>query len=257
MKFSVLISSYNKSRYLEECIVSCLSQTFELVEIVLLDNYSNDGTKEILDKYKNKIKIIYKKKISKFSPLNQIDLVKEGMHSCSGDIICLLDADDYFLPEKIYRLNEIYKNNSVEVVFDIPFIKFNEKYNKLKLKNKIQSNIWPTIINTSAISLKKSYLKSCIESKLFENYNLLEIDFRLNAISRCIDNNFVIFNEPLSVYRVVPNSIMSNARKFSKNWWLRRKQAHDYMKMIYKLNNKVYSNFVDSKITGLITKFYN
>ena len=62
MKFSVLISSYNKSRYLEECIVSCLSQTFELVEIVLLDNYSNDGTKEILDKYKNKIKIIYKKK---------------------------------------------------------------------------------------------------------------------------------------------------------------------------------------------------
>ena len=87
------------------------------------------------------------------------------------------------------------------------------------------------------------------------DFNLLEIDFRLNAISRCVDNNFFILNQPLSIYRVVPNSIMSNAKKFSKNWWFRRSQAHDYMKMIYKLNNKVYSNFFDSKITSFMTNF--
>ena len=257
MKFSVLISSYNKAKYLEECILSCLNQTYQAIEIILLDNLSNDGSKEILERYKDKIKVIYKKKISNFSPLNQIDLIKEGINLCNGDIVCLLDADDYFMPDKIYKLNEIYNNNTVDVVFDTPLIQSNEKYQKLKLKKKIQKNIWPTIINTSAISLKKKFLKNCIDLNMLTNYNLLEIDFRLNVISRCTNDNFFILNQPLSVYRVVPNSIIANTRKFSKNWWLRRMQAHNYMKMIYKLNNKVYSNFFDAKITNLISNFYN
>ena len=53
MKFSVLISSYNKGKYLEECILSCLNQTYEVKEIILLDNFSDDGTKQILDRYKS------------------------------------------------------------------------------------------------------------------------------------------------------------------------------------------------------------
>ena len=137
MKFSVLISSYNKGKYLEECILSCLNQNLKPIEIILLDNFSNDGSKEILEKYKDRIKVIYKKKISDFSPLNQIDLIKEGINLCTGDIICLLDADDYFLPDKIYKLNEIYNNNNtVDVVFDTPLIQSNEKYQKFKLKKK-------------------------------------------------------------------------------------------------------------------------
>ena len=143
MKFSVLISSYNKAKYLEECILSCLSQTYQVSEIILLDNFSDDGTKQILDRYRDKVKIVYKKKISEFSPLNQIDLIKEGINLCSGDIICLLDADDYFLQDKIYKLNQIYENNRVEVVFDIPLIKSNEKYKRLNLKKKYKKIFGP------------------------------------------------------------------------------------------------------------------
>ena len=92
---------------------------------------------------------------------------------------------------------------------------------------------------------------------LLENYNLLEIDFRINVVSRCIDNNYFIFDESLSVYRFVPNSIMSDNKKYSKKWWFKRLQAHNYMKKIYELNNKVYSNFFDLKLTNLITKILN
>ena len=41
---SILISSYNKGNYLEQCIKSCLSQTQKNIEVVLLDNHSNDKT---------------------------------------------------------------------------------------------------------------------------------------------------------------------------------------------------------------------
>ena len=257
MKFSVLISSYNKGKYLEECINSCLKQTYKNIEIILIDNYSEDESKEVLNNYKHKIKILYKKRVSDSPALNQIDLIKDGIKFCNGDIICLLDADDYFLSEKIYQISKIFEQKNIDIVYELPLIQLNEKFSKLKLKKKFQKNIWPTIINTSAISVKKKYLEKCINLKLFENYNLLEIDFRLNVVSRCIDNNFFIFKEPLSVYRIVQNSIMAKSQKFSKKWWSRRLQAHNYMKKIYKINNKIYSNILDFKLTNLITKFYN
>ena len=61
MKFTILITSYNKGQYLEECIQSCLSQSYKDYEIILCDNFSDDGTNKILSKFKNHIKIIKKK----------------------------------------------------------------------------------------------------------------------------------------------------------------------------------------------------
>ena len=59
MKISILISSYNKGAYIEECLNSCLNQTYQDYEIILLDNYSNDNTDIILEKYDKNI--IFKK----------------------------------------------------------------------------------------------------------------------------------------------------------------------------------------------------
>ena len=66
MKFTILITSYNKGQYLEECIQSCLSQSYKDYEIILCDNFSDDGTNKILSKFKNHIKIIKKKKNQRF-----------------------------------------------------------------------------------------------------------------------------------------------------------------------------------------------
>ena len=114
MKFSILITSYNKGQYLEECIKSCLKQTNGNFEIIICDNYSDDNSDQIFDKYKKNIKLIKKKRASSFSPINQIDAIKEAFLNISGDIVSLLDADDYFLPKKLEILqNEILKKNLV------------------------------------------------------------------------------------------------------------------------------------------------
>ena len=61
MKFSILISSYNKGKYIEKCINSCIDQNSMNFEIILFDNCSTDNTSKILKKFKNKIKIFKKK----------------------------------------------------------------------------------------------------------------------------------------------------------------------------------------------------
>ena len=62
MKFTILITSYNKEKYLKECIQSCLNQNKKDYEIILCDNFSDDGTRTILTEFENKLKIIKKKK---------------------------------------------------------------------------------------------------------------------------------------------------------------------------------------------------
>ena len=98
---SILISSYNKGNYLEECLNSCLNQSYSNCEIILLDNYSNDKTIKILKEFSKKVKILKKRKVSKFPSLNQIDLLIKAYKKSKGSIICLLDADDYYHAKKI------------------------------------------------------------------------------------------------------------------------------------------------------------
>ena len=258
MKFTILITSYNKGQYLEECIKSCLNQTNKNFEIIVCDNYSTDNSDQIFNKYKESIKLKKKKKISNFSPINQIDLIKLGFLDSTGDIICLLDADDYFFPEKLDIIQKaLTSEKSVDVIFDLPLIKKIDSLDKFILKNKRQRYIWPTIINTSSITISKFFLEKCIKENILEKFNFLEIDFRINVYSRCISKNFAVIDRDITVYRHVQDSIMSNIKKYSGKWWHKRLEAHKFMEEHYTKNNLLYLNKFDYCISRVLSKILN
>ncbi len=101
MKASIIITNYNKSSYLEKCINSCLGQTYKNIEIILFDDCSNDSSNKIYNKFKTKIKIIEnkKKKFTTFSQ-NQIYGIYRSFLISKGDVIFLLDGDDFFQKKK-------------------------------------------------------------------------------------------------------------------------------------------------------------
>ena len=258
MKFTILITSYNKGKYLKKCIQSCLNQNKDNYEIILCDNFSDDGSRTILTEFENEIKIIKKKKVSKHGPVNQMDLIKEGLNISKGDYICLLDGDDYFRSDKLKTLEKYLNiNKNLNMIFDLPEIKKKDYFKQLKIKKKYQKNIWPTIINTSSITIKKDFLIKFFKKKLFENFDLLEIDFRLNVYSRCIDKKFLIIQDKMTVYRYVEGSIINSIKRFSKLWWIKRLQAHEYMSFIFKINNLNYKYSIDwffTKIFSILLK---
>ena len=61
MKFTIIITSFNKEKYLKDCIESCLNQSNKNYEVILCDNYSEDNSAIIFEKFKNSIQIIKKK----------------------------------------------------------------------------------------------------------------------------------------------------------------------------------------------------
>ncbi len=257
MKSSILITSFNKGQYIDECILSCINQDYaDDAEILVLDNYSEDNSDQIFAKYKDKIKVFKKKRVSIYPALNQIDLIKEGLSISNGNLIYLLDGDDFFLKNKLLNVNNIFKKNpNLEVVYDTSLKKRGNKLSTYEIKTKLNKNVWPSIINTSSISIKKEFILEILNKKLFDDFNLLEIDFRINVYSRNIKKNYIISKDAYTVYRQLDDSIMGNIKKYSSKWWQKRKQAHEFMKIMYLNNGLEYHNKLDFLLTNFINKF--
>ncbi len=258
MKISILISSYNKGAYLEKCLQSCLKQTHQDFEIILLDNYSNDNTDLVLTKYINNIIMKKETKISNYSAMNQFDLLKKAFSFSTGEIICFLDADDYFEEDKLEVIKKNFSlNKKTNIIFDKPNILINNSIHNFKVKNKLSKYTWPTTHPTSSISMRKSFLKNFFEDMTLENYPFLEIDFRITCLSKMIYKNFIVIEKKLTTYRSVSDGIMSNLKPFSKTWWIKRLQAHNFIKHIFKQHQMIYKRNYDFYFTKFMVFFLN
>ena len=254
---SVIITNFNKKKYILKTIQSVKNQIYKNIEIIVIDNCSTDGSDIILSKI-NKIKLL-KNKINLSPALNQIRSIEIGLKKSKGSIICLLDGDDLFKKNKVKQIvNYFNQFPESKAVFDIPIIMDklkiqNFNYSKNRINN---SSIWPTTFPTSSISLKKKYLEKCIKVFKKKNYELLEIDFRLSCLFSIYKENYNVIKKKLTLYRQVNDGIMSNYKKFGKYWWIKRSQAFDFFIFIKKKFNKKFFFSIDYFITKIISNFF-
>lgn len=89
---SVLTPCFNSCEYLESCIQSVLDQNYPHVEMIVQDGASEDGTIEILQRYKDQIDWISE------ADNGQSDGLNKAIQRCRGDIIVVLNADDELVP---------------------------------------------------------------------------------------------------------------------------------------------------------------
>lgn len=103
MTVSIIIANHNYEQYLQEAIQSALDQTYQNIEVIVVDDGSNDNSKTIISSFGSKIISIFQSNQGQSASWNA------GIARCSGDLICFLDSDDVFLPNKIETLVELYK----------------------------------------------------------------------------------------------------------------------------------------------------
>jgi glycosyltransferase involved in cell wall biosynthesis len=257
MKASIIITNYNKSPYLEKCIKSCLNQTYKNIEIILFDDYSKDGSSKIYNKFKKKIKII-ENKIKKFSSpsQNQIYGIYKSFLITKGEIIFLLDGDDYFKKNKIYKIIKYFKNNDIKFIQDTPNTELTGIKQKYFFDNINYFRLWPKFFNTSTICVKKDLLKEFFNFIKIDQFFYLEIDAQL-SIYAYYKNHYKKINFNGTKYTKVNNGVFSITKKFSNNWWKKRDEAFNFLNKIIKYKKlKIYLNidFVITKIVNLFLK---
>lgn len=112
MKLSVLINNYNYAAYLTPCIDSALAQDYADVEVVVVDDGSTDNSRDIIASYGARIVPVLKANGGQASSFNA------GFAAATGDVLCLLDADDAFLPGKLSHIAKLYRDLDIDWVFD-------------------------------------------------------------------------------------------------------------------------------------------
>ena len=179
MKISILISNYNKEKYIKECILSAINQDYKDIEIIIIDNNSSDNSLKVINKFSDKVIIKKKNRISEFGAFNQIDLIIESFKISTGDVICLLDGDDFFLPNKVSKISEYFlKNKEILILFDTPHINDQNKIYQTLYKPivfKISSLDINTIVELKPYIYKGDY--TAHDGKTFENVLKHFIDF--------------------------------------------------------------------------------
>jgi glycosyltransferase involved in cell wall biosynthesis len=102
---SVIITSYNYENYLRKTIESVIEQTYENVEIIVVDDGSIDSSREIIKSYGNPVVSLFKKNGGLASAINA------GFAISHGDLVCLLDSDDFCHPSKLQELAQAAAHN--------------------------------------------------------------------------------------------------------------------------------------------------
>lgn len=94
-RVSVVISTYNRERYVGLAIESVLAQTFPDIELIVVDDGSTDSTREVVSRFGPRVHYAYQDNAERAAARNH------GLRLASGDYVAFLDSDDVWLPDKI------------------------------------------------------------------------------------------------------------------------------------------------------------
>lgn len=173
MKISVITVCYNSVSTIEATILSVLQQSYATIEYIVVDGDSNDGTKSVLEKYRDKItKIVSEKDKGLYDALNK------GIKLATGDVIAFLHADDFYTdPTVIEKYVKVFEGGNYDAVYANLFYvdaddttKVKRKWNSGEYNHGAFLNGWmpphPTLF---------------VRKEIYEKYGSFNTDFKTSA----------------------------------------------------------------------------
>lgn len=185
----ILMATYNGEKYVSYQIDSILNQTYRNIKLIISDDCSTDGTKEILEKYSKKddrIQIYFQQK-----NLGYIKNFEFLLKKVSHPYYMLSDQDDVWLPEKIEKSLETLKKEKADLVFG-----------DLKIVDKNLKCIYPSFGDYMKLNRK---IKKCANS-----YNM---NYLYNCVTGC-----TILAKSKTIEKILP--IPNNTKYVAHDYWI-------------------------------------
>lgn len=135
--FSVVIPLYNKENYIQNTIESALNQTFTDFEIIVVNDGSTDKSAKVVEKYCHNANVhLFSRKNHGLSASRNF-----GIRKAKGQIIVLLDADDFWSPNYLSTLYELQKKFPTADLFGSDYIELYNEKNFLEPKKNISKKL--------------------------------------------------------------------------------------------------------------------
>ncbi len=173
---SVIIPVYNVEEYLRECVDSVINQTYENLEIILVDDGSTDSSGRICDEYAEKD--------SRVSAIHQknggLSVARNtGLSKSNGVYIYFLDSDDYIAENAIEVLTSIAEKDNSDIVF-FDAVSFADTADFTVKQNYIRKKKYKTDSGYNVFSAlnKNKEFHSAVYLMLFKNDFIIKNDLR-------------------------------------------------------------------------------
>ncbi|WP_213422569.1 glycosyltransferase family 2 protein [Bhargavaea massiliensis] len=214
---SIVIPVYNSEKFILKAIDSALEQTYKQIEIIVVDDCSNDSSEQLLRNYAEIHKIVFYYRLQKNS--GAAVARNKAIELAKGRYIAFLDSDDLWYPEKIDKQLKLMKQKKSAISYTaIEMIDENE--NLLKSQRKVLEKInykfllKNTMIATSTVVIDRTitgdFKMPLIRSG--QDYATWLLLMRDGLIAHGLNEVFV-------KYRKVSNSLSSNKIKNIKKVW--------------------------------------
>ena len=236
---SVIIPAFNSAKHLPCAIESALSQTYRNTQIIVIDDGSTDDTKNVIHTFIDKITYLRKNNGGPASARNY------GIEKACGEYIAFLDADDYWLPEKLRdQVEFLALNPELKIVHTNAWIIEETKticpvflnykpssgniFEELFLKNRI--NLLTVMLKRECFNIIKGFDESreLIGLEDYELWLRMSLKFKIGYLDRI-----------LAVYRLHDNNISNEKRLVRSNLFLIEKFSHLFGSENYNYNRLI------------------
>lgn len=119
IKISLITVTYNAARTLQRCIESVMTQVYRNIEYIIIDGNSNDGTMQIVNNNNKSVSVFISEEDNGI-----YDAMNKGIMMATGDVIGMLNADDYFADNYVLaKIAEAFENADNDLLYaDLDYV---------------------------------------------------------------------------------------------------------------------------------------
>jgi glycosyltransferase involved in cell wall biosynthesis len=231
LKISIVTISFNQAEFLERTINSVLDQDYPDIEYIVVDPYSTDGSRDIIEKYRNKIShVVYEPDQGPADGLNK------GFSLATGDIYAYLNSDDTLLPGTLkYIASEFEKNPGIDVISGHAFV-IDKDDTVLQKVFSYPFSLSSYAIGCCVLVQPSTFFKPSFFKAIggFNKDNKISWDGELMVDYALKGAKFKLVRKYLSCFRIYENSITGSGQQVSQKF----KEQHE--KIFYKITEAGY-----------------
>ncbi len=217
-KVNCIVPIYNVEKYVDKCIASLLNQSYQQLEIILVDDGSTDHSGDICDRYAqkdNRVRVVHKENGGLSSARNA------GLDVAEGEYILFIDGDDYLVPDSVDCLMNLqkkfeYKLDLIqffydEVEEDEESLFCSEREDRIEMctDRRIMFEKLYELGGVAASACTKMYHKKLFEDLRFKEGIIHEDEYMVTDILRKV-KNCLYTNRSLYRYVMRPGSIVKS-----------------------------------------------
>jgi glycosyltransferase involved in cell wall biosynthesis len=226
MKISVIVPVYNVEKYLNKCVDSIINQTYKDLEIILVNDGSNDRSGNICDEYEkkdNRVIVIHKENGGLSSARNS------GLKISSGEFIGFIDSDDWIESNFFQLLIDGIVSNNADISV-VHFVKVRE-FDKIE---------FTTETKKSWVCFNRNEAMEVLFNGNFIGYSAVNKLYRKKLFNKVIYPEGILMEDKATTYKLIHNSnrvVINTSQKY--HYYLR-----DNSIIRSKFNQKNFDSFI-------------